>query len=256
MIYRITMSCGAYLFALLMASSVAAAPPSNEVVTKSAPDQTRAMDRNRTRYGVTASAFTLNAGESYISQKEIMLTAFSVGVTDHLTLSVSSIIPAWVERGGSNISPALKYGFKLDHQWRVALGFETIIADFKPNLHPYVVHPYAAVTYEASNYHVTLSGGHPFLVEGLETDSSRYYPMTLSANIRLSDLANSGAQYHLILDNAALFYYSGHLETQLYSIWALRVQWDHLAFDFGAFLGLTADGLNVPLPWLDVTYNF
>ena len=72
--------------------------------------------------------------------------------------------------------------------------------------------------------------------------------MTLSANIRLSELVNSGAQYHLILDNAALFYYSGHLETQLYSIWAFRVQWDHLAFDFGAFLGLTTEGLNVPLP--------
>lgn len=252
MIYRIITSCGAYLLALLIASSVAAAPQSSEVAIKSPPDQTMTTDRNRARYGVTASAFTLNAGESYISQKEILFTSFSYGVTDQLTLSVSSVLPAWVS-GAMNLMPALKYGLKLNDQWRVALGFESIVAGYG---HALSIHPYAAVTYGGSSYHVTLSGGNPFLINGLEFYGSRYYPMTLSANIRLSDLASSGAQYHLILDNAVLFYYSGHLETQLYSIWALRAQWTHWAFDIGALLGLTDNGFKFPLPWLDVTYNF
>ena len=266
MIDRIFTSCGACLLALaLITSNAAAAPQANEdaaksttnqaTVTANRGDQRRRLDvdRNRTRYGLTASAFTLNAGESYLSQKQLFATAFSYGLTDHLTISASTVFPIWLNPSEIHVMPALKYGLELNDQWRVALGFESIKYPSRDGL---LVHPYAAVTYGGQRHHVTMSWGNPFFIPGLEVEGSRYYPMTLSANISLNEPARSRAQFRLILDNIALFYYSGHLETLLYSVWALRTQWTHWSFDVGAFLSITESGLNLPIPWLDVTYNF
>ena len=50
-------------------------------------------DPNRTRYLYGPSALTLDAGEGYISQKELFFTSVAYGVTDNITILGGTIIP-------------------------------------------------------------------------------------------------------------------------------------------------------------------
>ena len=51
-------------------------------------------DPNRTRYLYGPSAFSLEAGEGYVSQKELLFTAVAYGVTDNITVLGGTILPA------------------------------------------------------------------------------------------------------------------------------------------------------------------
>ena len=203
----------------------------------------RHRDPNRTRYLYSPSAMTLQQGEAYISQKELLFTAVAFGVTDNVTVHAGAGLPAGLL---ANIEIpcifGLKVGFEVEPTMYVGGGAETFVL---PGFEAIGL-IYANMTLGQPDGHFTLGVGTPFAIS---YDDGRLGDViiTLNGNLRISD------SFALVTEN--WFMLGGGSRAFLLGSLALRVIGRTWAFDLG-FIGLPTENLGLPIPWFDVTYNF
>lgn len=210
--------------------------------TKSAVDAEAQGDANRTRYLYSPSGFSLKEGEAYLSQKELFFTSFAYGVTDHFTVLIGGIVPAWLLEG-YNIIVGGKYSFELSERLRLAVGGEAFFFDGLS-----VGTLFAGFTYGGESAHITLNVGKPVMLHG---DSTKFGTslFSVSANVEMASFLRVITENWLLPDE-----FSGLIHINGLGV---RFQGGSLACDTAMILlGRNGAFEPLPLPWLDFTYNF
>jgi len=201
-------------------------------------------DPNRTRYLYTPSGFMLQQGEGYVSQTELLLTTVAYGVTDWLTLGVGGVVPAWFASDGFNLTGLVKVGGEVTRWLHVA---GTVQAFWAPGLDEATTAglAFATVTLGRPDLHLGLSAGAPF-VAGDEANDVGEAAFSVSAVWRVSN------RIALLTEN---WFFPSSEDEVIVDGFAIRFIGNRLAVDAGLIFALTTDS-NVPLPWLDFTWNF
>lgn len=203
-------------------------------------------DVNRTRYLYSPSAFMLKRGEGSFSQKELMFSSWSFGVTDHLSLQVSSVVPAWFANDGFNLILGAKAGGSITDEFALAGGIQTFLVPASTGT---LDLPFVSATVGDDRGNVTLTLSEPFVTGQSSSGFGDLSWYALCGNLRL------GRRTALVTENW-LFKLGedvGDDEVHTVESLALRVFGEHIAVDVGAFFG---KGFDIPIPWLDFTYNF
>jgi hypothetical protein len=201
-----------------------------------------AEDRNRTRYLYAPSAFMLRRGERYFSQKELFFSAFGFGLTDHLTVLVGTVVPAWFAPEGVNFIAAAKAGGAVTDWLHLAAGAETfVLPAFGGG-----GFAFAAATVGGPSAHLTVAAGPPFLF-GSGHAAIGDAIVVVSGNVRV------GPSVALVTEN--WLFPTGRVDGELPMVngFALRVLGARAAVDVGV---VRVAGANVPVPWIDFTWNF
>jgi len=204
-------------------------------------------DPNRTRYLYSPSAFSLESGESYFSQKELVFSSLAYGVTDQLTILVGGIFPAWV-LGGFNLILGAKYSYEFSDSLRFAVGGEGFYVG-GPRLTDglSLTNVFAGVTLGQEDAHLTLNVGKPIFISG-DSSSVGSLLISVSGNLYVSQAVRVISENWLMPSSDGVFHLNGA---------GLRFQGEHMACDL-AFLLMGNDGdfSLFPIPWFDFTYNF
>jgi len=200
-------------------------------------------DPNRTRYLYGPSAIGLDAGEGYVSQKEMLFTAAAYGVTDNVTVLAGTVIPVLFAGEFMGIV-ALKLTHTLiEDTLHVAVGSEVFIAGFADVGALGFV--FGSATYGNDERHFTLTVGKPFQ---MDADSRELGPaiLTASGTYRLTYRLAAVTENWLVLpdEDGDILYFNGL---------AARFIWDDWALDLG---GIFVTDFEAPIPWLDITYNW
>jgi hypothetical protein len=207
------------------------------------------QDPNRTRYLYVPSAFMLRADEGYFSQKELVFSSLSYGLTDNITLQAGAIIPAWFAPDGQglNFIGGIKVGGSLSENFHLAGGAQALVL---PGIFGGSVAGggllFGTATYGTPDAHVSVAGGIPFLL-GNNLNVSNLLILTVSGNIRM------GQGTALVTENWILPAVQFNQELPMLNSLALRFFGTNWAVDVGA---VRVPGSAIPLPWLDFAYNF
>ncbi|PTL84972.1 hypothetical protein [Vitiosangium sp. GDMCC 1.1324] len=205
----------------------------------------RFTDPARTRYLFGNSALMLRGGEGFFSQRELFLSMVSLGVTDHLTLTVGSALPMWVlDKRMINVAFGVKVGASFTERLHLAVGVESAVMPLAPSGLGLI---YGAATYGTPDAHVTLSAGVPFELTSSGLSSvAHFYAGSLSGGLRLSKgLAG-------VTENWVLLGMMGSEPVFLNSL-ALRVLGERWAVDIGAAY---TRGLYLPVPWVNFSWHW
>ena len=200
-------------------------------------------DPNRTRYLYGPSALSLEAGEGYVSQKELFFTAVAYGVTDNITVLGGTVLPAIF--GGEFMGiVATKFSYEVvEDVFHVATGGEAFLASFDD--FGAIGFLFVNATYGNADRHLTLTVGKPFQ---LHSDSRSLGPaiITASGAYRLAPRFMLVTENWFIVsdENSDFFRFNGI---------AGRFIWDNWALDIG---GIFFHDAEFPLPWIDLTYNW
>jgi hypothetical protein len=214
-------------------------------------------DPNRTRYLFAPSAYTLDVGEGYFSQKQLGLSEVAFAVHDDVTLLVGGVIPTWFMEEGFNLVMGLKAGLQLADDLHWAAGVygvlvpPTLIANAK--LFGGGGIAFTTLTWGSEHFHGSFSVGMPFIFQG---DGLFYDPvLVLAGNFRVSPGLALVTEHWMIPSLLAqdLDSLAGLVNTA-----ALRFVGTFAGNEWSVDLGLVrVHGLVIPaLPWLDVTYNW
>ena len=200
-------------------------------------------DPNRTRYLYGPSAFSLEAGEGYVSQKELLFTAVAYGVTDNITVLGGTILPAAF--GGSFVGIlGAKLGYELvDETLHLAAGGEMLAMGLS-EMGGFGFF-FGSATLGDVDRHLTVSVGRPFRF-GAAEEAVGPLITTLSGAYRLSRRFAALTENWIMLPSADSDW------LRLHGL-AGRVILDSWALDIG---GIWLSDFEFPLPWLDLTYNF
>ncbi len=202
----------------------------------------RFADPNRTRYLYGPSAFTLKKGECYFSQKQLFFSAVACGVHDNVTLLAGAVVPAWfMGEDGLNVIVAAKAGLPVADKFRIAGGFETI---FVPQAGAFGF-LFANATYGTRDAHITLAAGKPVVLRKGEFDPGAMIA-TISGNYRISRSVALITENWLINPTADL---------TLIDALGVRLMGEQHAVDLGLIF-IPTENLDIPIPWLDYTFNF
>lgn len=212
------------------------------------------QDPNRTRYFYGPSAMMLRQGEVTLSQKELLFTSVNFGVTDWLSLQAGAVVPAWLAGvNGFNFIGAVKVGKSLTEHWHVAGGVQALVLPLVGTGSAPIAggFGFGSVTYGTGDAHVTLSAAKPFfLAQGSSGVGDALF--TLSGDLRV---ARSVA---LVTENWVMPDFAAGQVLSLDAVGA-RLMGEHIAVDLGGvWMATSSQGLMtwVPVPWLDVTWNF
>ncbi len=227
-------------------------------------------DPNRTRYLYGPSAMMLERNEFSFSQTELLVSGFSWGATDWLSVQIAGAVPLWFISFPTafNLLLAVKAGGKVATNFHVAGGVQALWVPAFGNTTPGsgggVTIPVVGVgfltaTYGTSDLHGSVSVALPFSgYSGLATGSPI---VTASANWRLT------RGFALVTENWFIFGFqqvvdplgTPRLEVTVATAngLAARIMGEHFAVDLG-FLVLQASGTFVPfpVPWVNFTYNW
>jgi len=200
-------------------------------------------DPNRTRYLYGPSALGLEAGEGYVSQKELFFTAVGYGVTDNVTVLAGTVLPAlaggeFVGILGTKVSYSI-----IEDTLHVAAGGEAFVASFDD--FGAIGFIFGSVTYGNHERHFTLTVGKPFQ---MDADGQELGPaiITASGAYRITPHVAGVTENWVILpdEDVDLFHFHGL---------AARLIWGSWAMDIG---GVKLQDIEFPIPWIDVTFNF
>jgi hypothetical protein len=214
-------------------------------------------DPNRTRYLFAPSAYTLDVGDGYFSQKQLGLSEVAFAVHDDVTLLVGGVIPTWFMEEGFNLVMGLKAGLQVAENLHWAAGVygvlvpPTLIANAK--LFGGGGIAFTTLTWGSEHFHGSFSVGMPFIFQG---DGLFYDPvLVLAGNFRVSPGLALVTEHWVIPSLLAQDFDSlaGLVNTA-----ALRFVGTYVGNEWSVDLGLVrVHGLGIPvLPWLDVTYNW
>ncbi len=208
------------------------------------------QDPNRTRYLYVPSAFMLRAGEGYFSQKELIFSSLSYGLTDNVTLQVGAAIPFWFVANGQglNLIGGVKVGGSLSEHFHLSAGAQALVLPGVFGSGPvgggFV---FGTATYGTPDAHLSLAAGVPFVLGTSGPNPFDYLLLTASGNLRI------GQGTALVTENWLLPSVSINNELPLLNSLALRFFGTNWAVDVGA---IRVPGVGFPIPWLDFAYNF
>ena len=198
-------------------------------------------DPNRTRYFYSPSAMTLRAGEAYFSQKMLFFSSVGYGLTDNITVLAGAVLPAWLlDEDAFNVIGAIKVGSEVSSDLHLAAGAEALIIPSRGS----VGFLFGSVTAGTADAHATLSAGYPFALATTGGEVGGLL-VTVSGNLRVSE------RLALITENWIL------VSSRTGVVSSAGVRWilGDSAFDL-ALLGSPSEGVVLPVPWVDYTYNF
>lgn len=211
------------------------------------------IDPNRTRYLYAPSAMMLRPGECYFSQKELILSSISCGVTPNVSVLLGTVLPAWFftpfTGSGMNAIAALKVGMPVGDLLHLAAGFESLIL---PRPGGVVVggFAFASATVGNPNAHATLSMGRPFSFLPASSSSGLGDLLVVaSGDLRLTP------GFSLVTENWFMPSFSSSWGLLSVNALAARFIGLHWTVDFG----VVSPSLSIPwyfVPWLDFTYSF
>ncbi len=122
-----------------------------------APEAGEFQAPGRSRYLLGHSGMMLRRGEGFVSQKELFYTVASVGLTDHVTVTLGSVLPGLLQgRTGLNFVGGVKVGGSLSERLHLAGGVEMAVLPFMGSGFGLA---YGSLTYGTPDAHVTLGGG-------------------------------------------------------------------------------------------------
>ena len=201
------------------------------------------QDPNRTRYLYGPSALSLEAGEGYVSQKELFFTAVAYGVTDNITVLGGTVFPVLL--GGEFIGIlGTKFSYEvIEDRVHVAGGAEAFVAGLADL--GMVGFIFASATYGNADRHLTLTLGKPFQFDKNARDLG-------PAIITASGAYRTSAKFAMIMENwfilpdasADFFRFHGVAGRFILGSWALDVG------------GIFVNDIKFPIPWLDLTWNW
>jgi hypothetical protein len=225
-------------------------------------------DPNRTRYLYGPSAMMLSRNEFSFSQTELLVSGFSWGATDWLSVQIAGAVPIWFISFPTafNLLLAAKVGGKVATNFHLAGGVQALwVPAFSSTTPgggatlPVVGVGFLTATYGTSDLHASVSVAMPFSgYSGLATGSPI---VTVSANWRLS------RGFALVTENWFIFGITqvvdplgtprAEVSLATANSLAARIMGEHFAVDLG-FLVLQAGGQFVPfpVPWVNFTYNW
>ncbi|MFT3912837.1 MAG: hypothetical protein QM704_01770 [Anaeromyxobacteraceae bacterium] len=183
----------------------------------------------------------LRQGEGYVSQTELLFTSVAYGVTDHVTIGLGTAIPALFVEDGFNLLGTLKAGLDVNEHVHVAVGGQTL---WLPGLDAGTTGGvlFGALTLGTPDLHLGVAAG-PLFVTGNEANDFGDVLMTVSGNARVSEHLALVSENWFLPGSSNGFVLSG----------ALRIIFQRLGVDVGLMFAKDAD---VPIPWLDFTWNF
>jgi hypothetical protein len=208
------------------------------------------QDPNRTRYLYVPSAFMLRAGEGYFSQKELVFSSFSFGVTDHITLQAGAVIPAWFAPNGLglNFIGGLKVGGSVSERFHLAAGAQALVLPSLGTSGPIGGgFLFGTATYGTPDAHVSLATGVPFFLGTNAPNTLDALLVTVSGNLRV------GQGTALVTENWIIPAAQIYNDVPMVNSLALRFFGTNWAVDVGA---VRVPGTAIPIPWLDFAYNF
>jgi hypothetical protein len=193
----------------------------------------------------------LRAGEGYFSQKELIFSSLSYGITDNVTLQAGAALPFWfVPNGqGFNFIGGVKVGGALSETVHLAAGAQALVlpalgGSSGPAGGGFL---FGTGTYGTPDAHISLGAGVPFLLGTNTPNIAQYLIFTASGNLRL------GQGTALVTENWLMPALSIGSEVPMLNSLALRFFGTNWAVDVGA---IRVPGSYIPVPWLDFAYNF
>lgn len=231
-----------------------ARPPAELPLPSSAPGEAQTAsgwprDPNRNRYFYSPSAFSSGRGRGYVSQKEIVLTEVSYGVTDFWDVQAgTSLITLFLE-GGQFAVVGTKLAMKVSEHVRLGVGAQAL---FLPAQSTSLTLAFGTVTVGDEDKHLSVSGGTAI---GFFDGSAEVAPgalLTVSGNLRV------GPSTALITEN--WFILGDFTADGVFAVPSLGVRLfgPHFATDLGVLVLASEElfGSVIPLPWVGFTYNF
>ncbi len=211
------------------------------------------QDPNRTRYLYAPSGMMLRQGEGYFSQKELFFSSMNYGLTDHLTVQVGAVLPAWLINGGFNLIGGIKLGTSVGDRLHLAVGAQGLILPGVMGVGSggggAVGFLFGTATYGTPDAHLSLALGTPFMFAQGTDVFSNHYIAALSGNVRLSQRVSLVSE-NWLLPTVGM---APNGELPMLNSLAARVFGESWAVDLGA---IRVPGFPIPVPWLDFTYNF
>ncbi len=213
------------------------------------------------RYFYAPSSLPLQAGEGYISQKELMVTSAAYGLTDHIAVSVGTVLPLLLSRefvteAGVPFELGLKVGAPVSDSLSIAAGVESIAAVGSESVG--VLFAWGSGTVGNEDHNLTLGGGGVrFLGE---------FPAEWGLPIVLAGMTRRGNRWGVVSEIWSVTVPGENMSALLPSIGArfLPDQDGRWSIDTALIaLGYSeydnAAGMEwtpFPLPWIDFTWYF
>jgi hypothetical protein len=203
--------------------------------------EVRSKDPNRTRYLYSPSGFMLKQGEGYVSQTELLVTSVAYGLTSWLTVGLGSSIPFLFVEDGVNLVGTIKLGFDAGEYVHLAAGAQTL---WLPGVEAGTTAgvAFGTVTLGTPDLHLGVSAG-PVFVAGDEANDVGDVLVSISGTARVSERIAVVSENWFLPQSDNAYALSG----------AVRFIGQRLAVDAGLIF---VEGADVPIPWLDFTFNF
>ena len=224
---------------------------------KKADRSTWRRDPNRTRYLFAPSAYTLDLGEGYFSQKQLALSEVAFAVHDDVTLLVGGVVPTWFMEDGFNMVMGMKAGLQIASNLHWAAGVYGVVVPPTALLETELFGgggiAFTTLTWGSEHYHGSLSIGMPFVYQN---ESVFYDPvLVVAGNFRVARGLALVTEHWVI---PSLLAQDVNSLAGLVNTAALRFIGTFAGDEWGVDLGLIrVHGLDIPvLPWFDVTYNW
>ncbi|HZN93207.1 MAG TPA: hypothetical protein VFB81_10915 [Myxococcales bacterium] len=208
-------------------------------------------DPNRTRYLYAPSAMMLRPGECYFSQKELFFSAVGCGLHENVSVLLGTVLPAWffipTSGQGMNAIGAIKVGAPIGDVLHLAGGVESLVIPMGGTMMA-AGFVFASGTVGNPNAHATLSVGKPFFLSGSSSIAGDAL-FVVGGDIRLAP------NFALVTENWLMPTFTGPGGSSLMMLNSLAVRF--LGPRWSADVGLVRlHDWYIPVPWLDVTYNF
>lgn len=120
-------------------------------------------DPGVSRYFYAPSAILPEKGKLTLSQKELIFTSVSYGLTDHVAVVGGAVVPAWFPGFYHGIL-GVKAGYSFSKKTHLAGGFETMAGGADGNFGSITL-PFATFTYGDNYANATINVGKPFAWE-------------------------------------------------------------------------------------------
>jgi hypothetical protein len=207
-------------------------------------DTERFSDPGRTRYLLGHSALMLRGGEGFVSQRGLLFSVVAVGLSDHVTLSVGSALPALaMDSRALHVVGGLKVGGSVSERLHLAVGAETVVVPFLPSTFGLV---YGAATYGIPDAQLTLSAGVPFAVDSWQGPrAAHFFTGSLGGSLRLSKGLAAVTENWVLMGPT--------YRTALINSLALRILGESWTVDLG---GVYTTEIPIPLPWLSFSWHW
>jgi len=212
-------------------------------------------DPGVSRYFYAPSALLPEKGQLTLSQKELIFTSISYGVTDHVAIVGGAVVPAWFPGFYHGIF-GVKAGYDFSEKIHVAGGFETMAGGADGEFGSFTL-PFATFTYGDNYANATLNVGKPFAWMPTNEDNFDSAPFLLispSAYYRINE------KFAVLSENWFFINQGGtgndvFGDDEVHSAYSALVRFvsERITGDLGLMF---VPGVEFPLPLLSFSYSW